>query len=88
MDYNQLAKDIIAELKNCKVECGRGSHSDAQIAEILGISRQAYLRRRDDNALTTEDITRLSAHLITAHGGGFYLNKYFGLSHKEGEKHE
>lgn len=76
MDYNQIAKDIIAELKSSKVACSSGGHSDVEIARILGISRQAYLRRRNSDSLTTNDITTLSAHLVTAHGGGFYLNKH------------
>lgn len=70
MDYNQLAKDIIAELKT------NARRTDAEIATRLGISRQAYVRRRDNNDLTTEDITVLSAWLVTAFGGGFYLDKH------------
>jgi hypothetical protein len=72
MDYNAIAADIIAELKDDR--CRR---TDGDIAKRLDISRQAYLRRRDNNALTTEDITVLSAWLVTSFGGGFYLNKYF-----------
>ena len=67
MNYNQIAQDIIAELKTL------ARRTDAEIAERLGISRQAYMRRRDNNKLTTEDITILSAWLVTAYGGGFYL---------------
>lgn len=72
MDYNQIARDIILELK---VHARR---TDAEIAQSLGISRQAYIRRRNTNSLTTENITVLSAWLVTAFGGGFYLNKHFG----------
>jgi hypothetical protein len=71
MNYNQLAQDIIAELKSL------GRRTDAEIAVRLGISRQAYVRRRNNNALTTDDITILSAWLVTWFGGGFYLNKYW-----------
>ena len=67
MDYNYIARQIISELKRL------GRRTDSEIAERLGISRQAYLRRRDTNALTTEDITRLSAWLVTGYGGGYYL---------------
>ena len=77
MDYNQLAKDIIAELKT------QARRTDTEIAERLGISRQAYLRRRDNNALTTEDITSLSAWLVAAFGGGFYIDKYFAKQTKD-----
>lgn len=70
MDYNQLAQDIISELKG-------HSRSDAEISGRLGISRQAYIRRRDTNSLTTENITVLSAWLVTRFGGGFYLNESF-----------
>lgn len=71
MDYNKIAQDIISELKN-------NHHvTDIQIAQRLGISRQAYTRRRDSDALTTDDITSLSAWLITAFGGGFYIDKFF-----------
>lgn len=78
MDYNALAQDIIAELKT------HARRTDAEIAQRLGISRQAYLRRKKLNKLTTENITVLSAWLVTAFGGGFYLNKYFS-EHKIGE---
>lgn len=71
MDYNQLAADIISELKTL------ARRSDAEIAKRLGISRQAYVHRRDTNSLTTENITVLSAWLITGFGGGFYINKYW-----------
>ena len=71
MDYNAIAADILQELK---VYARR---TDAEIAERLGISRQAFARRRDANSLTTEDITILSAWLVTAFGGGFYIDKYF-----------
>ncbi len=71
MDYNAIAADIIAELK------GHARRSDAEIAERLGISRQAYLRRRNSNSLTTDDITSLSSWLVTAFGGGFYFDKYW-----------
>lgn len=71
MDYNALAQEIIAELKD-----DHARRTDADIAHRLGISRQAYVRRRDHNALTTDDITVLSAWLITEFGGGWYLDKY------------
>lgn len=76
MDYNQIAEDIITELKI------HARRSDREIAERLGISRQAYLRRRDNNALTTEDITVLSAWLITGFGGGFYIDKIEAQLHQ------
>lgn len=71
MDYNKIAQEIISELKS--------SHyvTDIQIAQRLGISRQAYARRRESNTLTTDDITSLSAWLVTAFGGGFYIDKFF-----------
>lgn len=68
MDYNRIASDIIGELKT------HARRTDAEIAERIGISRQAYLRRKKCNALTTEDITVLSAWLVTAFGGGKYIN--------------
>lgn len=68
MDYNYIAKLIVGELK------GMYFCNDYQIATRLGISRQAYARRRDTNSLTTEDITILSAWLVTAFGGGEYIN--------------
>jgi len=71
MDYNRISEDIISELKN------HAKRSDAEIARRLGISRQAYANRRNKNTLTTEDITVLSAWLVTLFGGGFYLDKYF-----------
>lgn len=71
MDYNAIATDIIAELKH------HARRTDGEIAIRLGISRQAYIRRRNTNALTTENITVLSAWLVTAFGGGFYINKFF-----------
>ena len=74
MDYNKIATDIVLELK------GHARRTDKEIAERLGISRQAYIRRRDSNRLTTEDITSLSAWLVTAFGGGFYLDKYWLIS--------
>ena len=70
MDYNKIADEIIAELKQ------HAKRTDNEIAQRLGISRQAYLRRKDNNALTTENITVLSAWLITSFGGGYYLRKY------------
>jgi hypothetical protein len=76
MDYNQITTDIIAELKQ------HARRTDAEIAGRLGISRQAYINRRDNNALTTENITVLSAWLVTAFGGGFYINKYFSDNSK------
>lgn len=79
MDYNQIAQDIVAELKSV------GRRTDAEIAERLGISRQAYIRRRNTDSLTTENITVLSAWLITAFGGGFYLNKYFSSRSKKAD---
>jgi len=69
MDFNKIATDIVGELKS------NFHRTDTEIAERLGISRQAYLRRRDNNALTSEDLTVLSAWLIAGNGGGFYLNK-------------
>jgi transcriptional regulator with XRE-family HTH domain len=71
MDYNAIASDIIHELKN------HARRSDSEIASRLGISRQAYVNRRNKNSLTTEDITILSAWLVTSFGGGFYIDKYF-----------
>lgn len=71
MDYNEIADSIILELKT------HAKRSDGEIAQRLGISRQAYLRRKKEHALTTENITVLSAWLVTGFGGGFYLNKYF-----------
>jgi len=73
MNFNDIAKDIVEELKTLY------RRTDTEIAERLGISRQAYLRRRDKNTLTTEDITILSAWLITSFGGGYYLNKYIDM---------
>lgn len=73
MNFNDIAKDIIEELKTLY------RRTDTEIAERLGISRQAYLRRRDNNKLTTEDISSLSAWLITNFGGGYYLNKYIDM---------
>lgn len=71
MDYNAIADDIIQELKQ------HARRSDTEIATRLGLSRTAYLHRRDNHALTTEDITVLSAWLVTSFGGGFYVDKYF-----------
>ncbi len=68
MDYNRIASDIIDELK---VHARR---TDGEIAERLGISRQAYIRRKGTNSLTTDDITSLSSWLVTSFGGGFYIN--------------
>ena len=77
MDYNAIAADILQELK------AHARRTDAEIAERLGISRQAFARRRDTNSLTTEDITTLSAWLVTAFGGGFYIDKYFKESNND-----
>jgi len=76
VDYNKIATDIVSELK------GHARRTDKEIAERLGISRQAYIRRRDSNRLTTEDITSLSAWLVTRFGGGFYLDKAHSISDK------
>lgn len=80
MDYNQIAQYIVTELKT------HARRTDAEIAERLGISRQAYLRRRDNNALTTEDITSLSAWLVTGFGGGHYIDKIFAAKSNTNEK--
>jgi predicted ArsR family transcriptional regulator len=71
MDFNRIAAELVAELKT------RARRTDAEIAERLGISRQAYVRRRDTNNLTTENLTVLSAWLVTEFGGGFYMNNIF-----------
>lgn len=75
MDFNQFARDLIAEYKKYRV-------TDTQIAGILGLSRQGYLKRRDTNDLTTEDLTRLSAKIVTYFGGGEtlfqFVNRYSG----------
>lgn len=68
MDYTKIAKAIISELKT------HARRTDLEIAERLGISRQAYSRRRDTDTLTVKDITILSAWLVTAFGGGFYID--------------
>lgn len=80
MDYNRIAHDIVTELKT------HARRTDTEIAERLGISRQAYLRRRDNNALTTDDITGLSAWLVTGFGGGYYIDKIIPTQSKDSNK--
>ena len=63
MDFNQLAKDIIQEYKRFKV-------TDTEIADILGTTRQTYTVKLKENRLTTEDLTILSAKIVTYFGGG------------------
>lgn len=63
MDFNQLAKDIIQEYKKYKV-------TDSELGEILGVTRQTVTQKIANNSLTTEDLTRLSAKIVTYFGGG------------------
>lgn len=77
MDFNAVARDIVAELKTY------ARRTDGEIAKRLGISRQAYIRRRGTNTLTTENITVLSAWLVTEFGGGFYINNLLPAQPKE-----
>lgn len=66
MDFNQLAKDLMSEYKRLKV-------TDIELANYLCMSRQAFSLKVKQNRLTTEDLTRLSAHIVTYFGGGTTL---------------
>lgn len=71
MDFNKIAEEVILELKT------HAKRTDKEIAERIGISRQAYIRRRDTNSLTTENLTSLAIWSIVGFGGGWWIDKYW-----------
>lgn len=71
MDFDKIADEIILELKTY------ARRTDKEIAERIGLSRQAYIRRRDNRALTTDNLTSLASWSVTGFGGGWWLDKYW-----------
>lgn len=67
MDFNKLAIELIREIKSLGI-------TDNYIAHHLGISRQAFARRRDTDNFTTSDLTTLAAMSITLVGGSVLVD--------------